>query len=680
MNFVSRYIAVSVCALIILQGCSVAPVPLKKEEVAGIARLDRGLIFDAQEEIEGELTLELAMAMGLKYNLENRVRLLEEAVANQQLSMTKTELLPSLAASAGYAERSNVNASRSVSVSTGQESLEPSTSQDLTRGNTNARFSWNLLDFGVSYLQAKQDADRFLIAQKAREKVMLTLLKEVRGAYWQAVAMEEMRDDLDYITGEVDKLLAYWEAVRAERLRPPVAVLMDIRALIETRQQLDELRRTIDTASARLANLINAKDFQALKLPRAQSFPALDDVTDDIEALEIAALANSADYANEIYKVRIDQLESRKAMIRLLPGLEFSYSESYDDNSFLLNQRWGEFGLNLTGDLTQLMFTKRIRKFRETNEQLTIGRKLAINMAVITGVHITWQDYKNALVQLQRAEYLQQIDEQISNLTDNAEANKKETGAAAIQNELRAFRSRISQMQSYADAQQAYGDLVVSLGVNPIPAEYQQLPVRDLAEQVAGRLKEQVFPYTKEGETLLAERRQLDKWVGSSVAVVDEAKPEAIPEDYVASEDLVRDTKEIVVESAEAVLEEQTGLSDLAAVLSDNLSDNVEEAPMKNDVLLVENELVDVNTEPPTLSEFLAHFWLKYLPQPNLDDYLQEYLNNLPDGPNKEAYLKLFIENLPDGPDRQSYLDLFLERIKQSPSLYEYMDDFKPGL
>ena len=494
-------------------GCGgVSPEPLTKEDIEKIAIHDRELIFDAQEPIEEELTLELAMSLALKYNLEHRVRLMAEAVANQQLDMAKMDLLPELAANAGYMDRDKVNASRSVSVNTGITTLSPSTSQDDEQFDGSGMFTWNLLDFGVSYLKAKQDADRYLIAQKAREKVMLSLLKEVRATYWQAVAMEQMRTELDRISAEVDQLLAHWQSIRDEQLRTPVAVLLDIRSLLETRQRLDQIQRSIDTAHARLGILINAPDYRRLRLPRDMVLPELPEVTSDIDAMELIALVNSADYVSGVYRVRIEQLESRKAMIRLLPSLEFSYGANYDDNSYLYNNHWGQMGASLTGDITQLLFTKQIKKFHETNEQLTITRKLAINMAVIAGVHITWQDYHNSKRQYQRAQHLQEIDQEISLLTRNAELNRRESGAAAIQTELRAFRSRISQMQSYADAQEAYGALMVSLGMNPVPADYQQKSVEELAEEVTTTAETLMYPYTKPRERTPADTEKFDCW------------------------------------------------------------------------------------------------------------------------------------------------------------------------
>lgn len=632
-----------VCALFVLGGCSITPEPLTSDEFEHIAVNDRDMIFAAQEPIRGELSLEKAMSMALKYNLENRVRLLEESVANQQLDMSKQDLLPTLAANAGFLDRDNVNASTSVSLQTGNVSLEPSTSQDKDQFNASGRLTWNVLDFGVSYLQAKQDADRYLITKKARQKVMLSLLKEVRAAYWKAVAMEQMRGELDSISDQVDSLLEYWQNIRAQQLRAPVAVLMDIRALIETRQQLDEIRRSIDTARARLANLINAESFTDLNLPTELEFPDLASVSDDLDHMELVALANSADYATEVYKVRIEQLESRKTMLRLLPGIEFSYGANYDDNSFVTNNHWGEFGANLTGDLTRLLFTRQIKKFRESNEQLTITRRLAINMAVITGVHITWQDYKNALTEFERAQYLQEIDQEISLLTRNAQQNQSETGAAAIQTELRAFRSRISQLQSYAGAQEALGAFMVSIGVNPIPENYQEYSVDELAQKLAVNFDQRLFPYTKEGEVMLAR--------------VDEKLPvtQTPPE---PGQETDIEPVEVDEENAEPLL-----ASDDIVAPSAPIAVTVESPPVHsghaplNDI---PNNLVNADTSAPDATAFLMDFWNKYFPKPDMS-----------------AYLKAFIEKMPAGPGRDAYLELFLKRMESSPDHGRYMDEFK---
>ena len=58
------------------------------------------------------------MARAVKYNLEARLKLMEEAMAQRQVDLASFDMLPRMALSAGYAGRSNVSASSSQSVET----------------------------------------------------------------------------------------------------------------------------------------------------------------------------------------------------------------------------------------------------------------------------------------------------------------------------------------------------------------------------------------------------------------------------------------------------------------------------------------------------------------------------------------------------------------------------------
>ena len=81
---------------------------------------------------------------------------------------------------------SNYSGGTSISIVTGQETLSASTSEERSHLLGGADFSWNILDFGVSYYRARQQADQFLIAEERRRKVVQNLLQDVRAAYWRA--------------------------------------------------------------------------------------------------------------------------------------------------------------------------------------------------------------------------------------------------------------------------------------------------------------------------------------------------------------------------------------------------------------------------------------------------------------------------------------------------------------
>lgn len=60
-------------------------------------------MYTDQEPLNGPLTLHQAMARAVKYNLEGRLKIMEEALAKRQLDLASFDMLPRMALSAGYA-------------------------------------------------------------------------------------------------------------------------------------------------------------------------------------------------------------------------------------------------------------------------------------------------------------------------------------------------------------------------------------------------------------------------------------------------------------------------------------------------------------------------------------------------------------------------------------------------
>ena len=471
-------------SILLLGGCSIKTQPIPKSELNSIALADRRLIYEAQEPVGGPVSMAEAMSRALKYNLENRVQMMAQVLANKSFDLSKMEMLPTMAASAGYLDRSNVNGATSVSLLTGQISLEPSTSEEEERQVADIRFAWNILDFGLSYLQAKQDADRYLISQSARRNVMLKLLQQVRGSFWRAAAMQSLSEEIQDISNREKVSLNDLEQVRKEQLRTPVSTLYDIRDLVDMLRQLESMRNIVNVAQVELATLINTPPGTHLKLIIPEELKAPPHLPNDIESLERIALVNSPIYVSQIYNVRIDQIETRKSLIRLLPGIELSYGFNYDSNKFLVNNDWADLAVRLTGDLMRLFSYGRTKAYGKAREQLSITRRLALNMAVVAQVHLSWQGYRNVIRLLQHAKRLDAVDRQISDLTRQAQASEAAGGIELIRNELRALRSKMGHLLAYTEAQGAYGAFLLSLGLNPIPADFHQMSVEILTEKL----------------------------------------------------------------------------------------------------------------------------------------------------------------------------------------------------
>lgn len=484
MFFSAKKALVVALSAVVLTGCAVTPEPIDKETRSTSAVSDGNLIYASQEPLEGGIDLSEAMARALKYNLDNRVKLMEEALSYQNFELVKMDMLPVLAASAGYIKRDNVNASTSVSIDSGRVSLEPSTSQDRERQVADLKLAWNVLDFGVSYVQAQQEADRALISENARRKVMLRMLQQTRGAFWRAVAMQQISADVDALLEQARTTADNLQKIRREQLRTPLTTLVDLRALMDIVKELEEMQQSVNAAKIELATLINVAPGTDIQLKYPESLADLPVSPVDVSGLELMALTNSMDYSTALYNARIDQLETRKAMLRLLPGIEFSYSGNYDSNSYLHNQGWGEAGIRVSWNIFRLFAHDDIKAQSEAREQLSNARRLAVQMGVVTQVHLAWQQYQNASNRYDRADEIRSIDQDIASLSRQAQSSQAINGFARIQNDARALRSQMGQLLAYADAQSAYGNLLFALNLDPVPDNYQQLSVSDVRQSL----------------------------------------------------------------------------------------------------------------------------------------------------------------------------------------------------
>jgi outer membrane protein TolC len=165
---VHRPLLVTLASAVLASGCAIAPNPLTEAEIELKAQDSLDRVAAEQEPVRGPIDLYEAMARALKYNLDHRVEAMEAALRIKELDLSQFNMLPNVVASSGYAARDNYNAATSINVLTGAESLAMSTSQEKQIVTADVTFSWNVLDFGLSYVRARQAADKYLIRSRSR--------------------------------------------------------------------------------------------------------------------------------------------------------------------------------------------------------------------------------------------------------------------------------------------------------------------------------------------------------------------------------------------------------------------------------------------------------------------------------------------------------------------------------
>ncbi|WEF10711.1 TolC family protein [Pectobacterium actinidiae] len=461
----------SLSALVLaLSGCAVTSDPITKAESVQRSQQDRITMFSQQEPVTAPIGLYDAMARALKYNLESRLKVMENALAQQQLELARYDMLPKLAASAGYVGRNNISASSSRSVETGRTSLEPSTSQDRDRDVADLTMVWNVLDFGVSYVTAKQKSDQRWIAEERKRKVVHTILQDVRSAYWRAVAAERLLGQIDGLIARVNQARDASERMTMQQVGDPIEALSYRRALIDATRQLEEQRRALSLAKTELATLMNLPLDTPYKLALPSSSEQIvPQLNVDEKTLEEAALVSRPELREQDYQVRIHAAETRKALLRMLPGIELSAGGHYDSNSFLVNNSWADVGVKATWNLFNLISGPAARKAAEANEQVAEVQRQAMSLAIMAQLYVARANYNEALRQYKTSAELHDLDGQIAQQLRNRYQANSIGELQLIQGELNALNADLRQDLAYAELRNSYGQIISSVGLDLLP-------------------------------------------------------------------------------------------------------------------------------------------------------------------------------------------------------------------
>lgn len=462
---------------LLLSACAITPEPLGMGERNQALPTERAALVRDQEALSGAVTLDEAIARALKYNLDYRLKLMEEALAQRQLDLARADLLPKLTAAAGYYGRNNENGSSSQDLATGQQSLVPSTSTDKEHGTSDLTLSWNVLDFGVSYYQGRQTADRTLVAQERRRKTVHLVMQQVRQAYWQAVGAQLLENKTGPVLAQARQALADSRKIENERLQSPLDTLNYQRQLLDIIRQLEAINDELSQAKPRLASLMNlepGKPF-TLAIPSGLDAPQL---KLSIEKMEETALLRRPELMEARYNERIGVLETKKALARLLPGLEFSLGAHYDTNSFLVNSSWRDAGLRVSWNLMNVLNASTIRGAAEAQREIATSQRLALSMAVLTQTHVAYRDYTGRVRQYELSNEMDKVEQRILEHTRNATKSDAQGKLQEVRAAASALMSELRLYQSYGALQGAYGQVLATLGLDPLP---ESLPSHDLS-------------------------------------------------------------------------------------------------------------------------------------------------------------------------------------------------------
>ncbi len=457
--------ALACLAALALSGCFVKPNPISEAEHWQRAQEDKRDVFAGQELPTGPISLPEAIARAVKYNLDHRLSQMEAAFHLQELEVANLNMLPRLAVNAGYSLRSNESASTSIGYYTRTESLIPSFSTAPSRGSGDLSFSWSALDFGLSYFQARQQADRHLILLERRRRIMNNLVKDVIATYFRVATAERVGPLVRDTLKRAEDSLEVYRKIEESKKAPRAQTLAQQSALINTVSHLRLISVELAAARSRLAALMNLPldaDFAIVVPGDADLSPP--NLSASLAELETIGVYLRPDLREESYQARIDKYEVKKEMLRMVPGMSVLSNLNYDDNKYLVHQHWSELGLKASLDIIGLAGKYKQVKASKTQVEVTRTRRLAGTIAAMVQIDLGYYQYKQAIELYRDSEKLNAIENKLLDLA-SASTKAREVGVLDhIRQSAMAVNSRLDRDRNLVEVLSAWGNLYFSVG------------------------------------------------------------------------------------------------------------------------------------------------------------------------------------------------------------------------
>lgn len=376
----------------------------------------------------------MAMSLALKYNYTRRLASYQQSLL--EAGKVPYSKFPDILVRAGYVNDSN--------------------SGNL---NPDLKVAWNVLDMSSIYFQINDKEYQQNVAFEESRKVVHNILQETRSLYWRTLAAQKllpvMDEMIEALTLQVDEINTEAKQLAEENKSLTSEQLISKRKYMESIKSASDLKRKMQDNEVQLASFLGLHPSTQYRLVGSEygNFK-LPEIKANLSDLEWLALTNRPEL--KVYDIDVD-VNNLRIQIKELkdPGVN-----KYKKNPNYYNDMWAkkaqEVSMSVFEDNTKIV---------NQVDFITLRRQ-RVTSIVLSQVYIAWARYMSAVedyqINMEIANTSEDIAEDITTKDGSFAEKSKLESARAIDDEVKAFLS-------YADVQDALGNLYASLGMDALP-------------------------------------------------------------------------------------------------------------------------------------------------------------------------------------------------------------------
>ena len=485
------FVIIFLAIFVFLSGCKRNLEPItayetEKKVHEDIAKIEKIKKDNKSWEENLDIDLYTAIALAIKNNKELKIKLLETAMSNRQIDKVRFEMLPSFAANAGYTGSERYNASSSATVPSGDLagsiSSSYSTSRERDVNSQDIGFTWNALDFGLSYIRAGQDSNRYLISEEMERKAEHNITREVIKFYWNTLSADKLIRKYDPLLIEVDKALNDSQKIEELLLTKPMDALLYQKELLDIQRALQTQKQMFIDSRIQLATIMGLLPNQKFKVVETKDPLTILDMS--IKGMEEYALIHRPELKKSHYDEAISIQETKASMTSLLPGLNFNAAWTHSSNDHLMNKTNFEYGSVMGANLLNVFMYPKIKEINQMNTEIIKEKRLALSMAVLSQVHLANIDYSLALEEYDTAQRYYQVSKKITEQIKNAQKIARFGNLELIREQASLLVAELRHDLAYTKLQYAVGEIYTSVGIDITKENIKELSFKDYASLI----------------------------------------------------------------------------------------------------------------------------------------------------------------------------------------------------
>ncbi|MHC4872718.1 MAG: TolC family protein [Planctomycetota bacterium] len=494
MNKTSRISTTSLCAAAIsltictgisalLSGC------LSPEAKAEIEReknsyADSDVPGEKSPQLTEKLDLEKAKAFAFKHNLQNAVRRREKEIKQELTRNAWLKMLPEMKLNIDKTKRNQTSASRSVGMESGVESLKYSYSSESSNRVYSLKTAWNVIDYGVSWAQAKQAQKQEEITRLAYKRALQNLSLDVTRSYWrnlanssaaiESVELQKLAADRN---SRIENLLKENTIPREDGLNIHKSILSSIKRLKSYKIEVSKARTEFNSL---LGLTPGAKvSFSDVEVPYITDYERY-----EVKKLEQEALLKRPELIQEDYEELISRDAVKIAVLKLFPSPSFAIDHNWDQNPHLYANYWYVVGMKAVSELLALpqRFSERYQKRLEV--ELAKQRRMALAVSVVAQVRLSLIRYHAAAVKCLTAAEISQVQNDLLRVTSIQVKRGKARATDLVNARTEAFFAKVEYLLAYADMMTMKEQLRNSVGRDPFDKDPESLKKKEFQHTV----------------------------------------------------------------------------------------------------------------------------------------------------------------------------------------------------